>query len=147
VLEGEKTQTVAAPPHAVWEIVSDLEGYPDWHPFFSDVDVLERGDDGRVARAACKHGTPIGTLKTEVEVRYDDEDSVTAKSTKGDIKQFVGAFDLARDGDGTSVTFRLVVDPGTRLGLVLRGPVEDRVRQSVLNGAFTGLEKRLAESG
>ena len=45
------------------------------------------------------------------------------------------------------MTHRLLIDPGMRLGLLLRGPVEDRVRNSVLNGAESGLAKALAATG
>jgi hypothetical protein len=56
-----------------------------------------------------------------------------------------GLFELREEGSATVVTHRLLVDPGFRLGLLLRGPVEEKVRNSVLNGALTGLERAVAE--
>ena len=47
----------------------------------------------------------------------------------------------------TVVTHKLLVDPGMKLGLLLRGPVEEKVRNSVLNGAESGLAKALAARG
>ena len=47
--------------------------------------------------------------------------------------------------DGVSVvTHDLRVDPGFRLGLLLRGPVEERVRTRVLDGALDGLAEYVA---
>ena len=42
------------------------------------------------------------------------------------------------------MTHDLRVDPGLRLGLLLRGPVEERVRTRVLDGALEGLAEFVA---
>jgi hypothetical protein len=59
----------------------------------------------------------------------------------------MGAFDLAAAGPGrTLASFRLDVDPGRKLGLLLRGALADRLRDHVLGGMLDGLRRR-AESG
>ena len=65
----------------------------------------------------------------------------------GDLKDMQGLFTVKAHDALSVVTHRLLVDPGMRLGMLLRGPVEDRVRNSVLNGAERGLAKALAGTG
>jgi carbon monoxide dehydrogenase subunit G len=147
VIRGERSTTIDATSDLVWSVVADLEGYPGWHPFFATVDVTSRDGEGRPAAARCTHGTPVGTLKTELEMRYVHPREAEARRTGGDFSAMSGLFELREEGGATVVTHRLLVDPGFRLGLLLRGPVEEKVRNSVLNGALTGLERAVAERG
>ncbi len=147
MLEAERTWTVEAPFEAVYAIVADVERYPEWHPFFGSVDVLERDGDGRAVRAACTHPTPVATLKTEITYTYAPQTEVEARRAEGDLKDILGLFTVEAQDAISVVTHRLLVDPGMRLGMLLRGPVEDKVRNSVLNGAESGLARALGERG
>ncbi len=144
MIKGEKTETIAASPDRVWAIVSDVESYPRWHPFFASVDVTGHDGDGRATRARCMHKTPAGNLHTEIAFTYDPESEVEAARAGGDLKDMQGTFQLTSKGGATVVTHRLVVDPGFKLGLLLRGAVADRVRDSVLNGALRGIAAQAA---
>jgi carbon monoxide dehydrogenase subunit G len=73
---------------------------------------------------------------------------VAWRSDGGDVKALTGAFDLADAGAGrTRVTFHLDVDPGMRLGMLLRGAVADRLRDRVLGGMLDGLRTRAERPG
>ena len=77
----------------------------------------------------------------------DEPRRVAWRSESGDLKALNGAFDIADAGGGrTRATFGLEVDPGRRLGLLLRGSVGDRLRDRILDGMLDGLRRR-AESG
>jgi ribosome-associated toxin RatA of RatAB toxin-antitoxin module len=147
MLEAERTWTVKATVEAVYAVIADVERYPDWHPFFATVDVLERDDEKRAVRATCTHPTPVATLTTEITFTYDPLAEVEARRAEGDLKDIRGLFTVKAQDALSVVTHRLLVDPGMRLGMLLRGPVEDRVRNSVLNGAESGLAKALAAAG
>lgn len=147
MLKGERTWTVEASVEAVYAVIADVERYPDWHPFFATVDVEDRDGEDRVATARCTHPTPVATLTTAITFTYDPGTEVRARRDSGDMKDLDGRFSVAEQGTVTAVTHRLLVDPGMKLGLLLRGPVEERVRNSVLNGAEKGLTKALAERG
>lgn len=147
MLEAERTWTVEASVDAVYAIIADVERYPDWHPFFASVDVLERDHERRPARAACTHPTPVATLTTEMTFTYDPQAEVEARRAEGDFKDMKGLFTVKAQDALSVVTHRLLVDPGMRLGVLLRGPVEERVRNSVLNGAENGLAKALGIAG
>ena len=45
-------------------------------------------------------------------------------------------------GGRTRATYRLEVDPGRLLGMLVRGPAEDRVRKALVNDAAEGLRVR-----
>ena len=147
MLEAERTWTVEATVDAVYAVIADVERYPDWHPFFATEDVLERDHEKRAVRATCTHPTPVATLKTEITFTYDPQAEVEARLAEGDLKDMQGLFTVKAQGALSVVTHRLLVEPGMRLGMLLRGPVEDRVRNSVLNGAESGLARALAGSG
>ncbi len=144
MIEGEKSQSIEAPAERLWAIIADVEAYPQWHPFFASVDVTGHDGDGRAIRARCMHKTPAGDLHTEIAFAYDPEAEVEASRAGGDLKDMRGTFSLTSAGGATVVTHRLVVDPGFKLGLLLRGPVADRVRDSVLNGALKGIAAQAA---
>ena len=77
-----------------------------------------------------------------VEVR------VAWRSEKGDLKALSGAFDLVEAGPGrTRATFGLEVDPGFKLGLLLKGPVADSLRDRILQGMLDGLKTRAEQGG
>lgn len=143
MLNADRTETIAATLDAVWAVVADIEGYTDWHPFFSEVAVQERDDDGRVLVAACSHVTSVVTLHTELRFAYEDGVGVRAAGKGQDLKSMTGGFRLAAGGGGVALRHTLNVDPGLKIGLLLRGPVEERVRRGVLDGAFRGVRGKV----
>ncbi len=147
MLKGERTWTVEASVEEVYAVIADVERYPDWHPFFASVDVEDRDHQERVAGARCTHPTPVATLTTEITFTYDPGAEVRAQRESGDMKNLDGRFIVDVKDKLTVVTHKLLVDPGMKLGLLLRGPVEEKVRNSVLNGAETGLAKALDARG
>ena len=147
MLKGERTWTVEASAEEVYAVIADVERYPDWHPFFASVDVEDRDGEDRVATARCTHPTPVATLTTEITFSYDPGAEVRAQRDSGDMKNLDGRFLVDVKDKVTVVTHKLLVDPGMKLGLLLRGPVEEKVRNSVLNGAESGLAKALAARG
>ena len=145
MLNADRTETIAATPEQVWAVIADVAGYTEWHPFFTTVDVRGRDADGRVLLAACSHATSVVTLHTELRFIYADGVSVQASGKGQDLKSMVGGFELRADGDGVALRHTLAVDPGFKIGLLLRGPVEERVRNGVLDGAFRGVRGKVGE--
>jgi hypothetical protein len=135
--------TIAVSPDAVLAAVADVERYPEWHPFFLTVSATSRDGEQRVVRADCTHNASVTTLKTELAFDYLPA-RVSARRVGGDLSALAGTFEV-EERDGLSVvTHDLRVDPGFRLGLLLRGPVEQRVRTRVLDGALDGLAEYVA---
>ena len=147
MISGDRTIDIGAPPEAVFAVASDLERYPEWQDFLQRVSVRERDADGRPTVVETEADAKVTTLKLLLRATRDEPRRVAWRSEGGDIKALNGAFDIADAGGGrTRATFGLEVDPGRRLGLLLRGSVADRLRDRVLDGMLDGL-RRQAESG
>src|SRR3954468_11287434 len=147
MITGEQTTEIAAPPDAVFAVASDLERYPEWQAFLQRVSARERDGAGRAVLVGADAAGGARALKLVLRCTRDEPRRVAWHAEGGDLKALNGAFELAEAGAGrTRATFRLEVDPGFKLGLLLRGPVADRLRDRVLTGMLDGLRAR-AEGG
>jgi uncharacterized membrane protein len=148
MIRGEQSTEIYAPPAAVFAVASDLERYPEWQDFLQRVSVRDRGPDGRATLVEAEADAKVTKLKLVLRATRDEPRRVAWRAEGGDVKGLSGAFDLAEAaGPGrTHATFGLEVDPGFKLGLLLKGPVADRLRDRVLQGMLDGLKRR-AESG
>jgi ribosome-associated toxin RatA of RatAB toxin-antitoxin module len=145
-ISGEKSTDIAASPEAVFAVASDLERYPEWQDFLQRVTVKERDAGGRPALVEAEADAKVTALRLVLRVTRAEPARVAWRSEGGDVKSISGAFDLVPAGDGrTRATFALEVDPGFKLGLLLRGGVADRLRDRILSGMLDGLRRR-AES-
>jgi ribosome-associated toxin RatA of RatAB toxin-antitoxin module len=147
MIRGEQSTEIDARPEAVFAVASDLERYPEWQDFLQRVSVRERDPDGRPTLVEAEADAKVTSLKLVLRATRDEPRRVAWRAEGGDVKALSGAFDLGDAGPGrTRATFGLEVDPGFKLGLLLRGPVADRLRDRVLQGMLDGLKRR-AESG
>jgi ribosome-associated toxin RatA of RatAB toxin-antitoxin module len=147
MISGQRSTDVDASPDTVFAVASDLERYPDWQDFLQRVSVRDRDADGRPALVEAEADAKVTALKLVLRVTREEPRRVAWRSEGGDVKGLSGAFDIAEQGPGRSrVTFSLEVDPGFKLGLLLRGGVADRLRDRILGGMLDGLRRR-AEAG
>jgi uncharacterized membrane protein len=147
MIRGDQSTEIDAPSEAVFAVASDLERYPEWQDFLQRVSVRERDPDGRATLVEAEADAKVTKLKLVLRASRDEPRRVAWRAEGGDVKGLSGAFDLAEAGPGrTRATFGLEVDPGFKLGLLLKGPVADRLRDRVLQGMLDGLKRR-AETG
>jgi ribosome-associated toxin RatA of RatAB toxin-antitoxin module len=147
MIRGEQSTDVGAAPEAVFAVASDLERYPEWQDFLQRVTVRERDPGGAPTLVEAEADAKVTALKLVLRATREEPRQVAWRSQGGDVKALNGAFDIVELGPGRSrVTFRLEVDPGFKLGLLLRGAVADRLRERVLSGMLEGLRRR-AEGG
>jgi ribosome-associated toxin RatA of RatAB toxin-antitoxin module len=146
-ISGEQSTEIGASPEAVFAVASDLERYPEWQDFLQRVTVKERDGDGRPTLVEAEADATVTALRMVLRATRTEPSRVAWRSEGGDVKALNGAFDIAPAGAGRSrATFRLEVDPGFKLGLLLRGGIADRLRDRILAGMLDGLRRR-AESG
>lgn len=142
-LGGEASIEIEASIEELWAIVEDVATAPEWQDGLVEMRVLERDGDGRVLRAESVSDAKVKTVTSVVRFTYDEPHRVAWTQEKGDLKSVEGAWELEADGDGrTRVTYRLVGDPGRVLGMMIRGPVEDRVREILVGGRPAELAAR-----
>jgi ribosome-associated toxin RatA of RatAB toxin-antitoxin module len=147
MISGRQSTDVDASAEAVFAVASDLERYPEWQDFLQHVRVRERDPSGAATLVEAEADAKVTALKLVLRATRDEPRQVGWRSEGGDVKALAGAFEIAEHGPGRSrVTFSLDVDPGFKLGLLLRGAVGDKLRDRVLGGMLDGLRRR-AESG
>jgi ribosome-associated toxin RatA of RatAB toxin-antitoxin module len=147
-ISGQQSTEIAASPEAVFAVASDLERYPEWQDFLQRVTVTERDTDGRPVLVEAEADAKVTALRLVLRATRSEPTRVGWHSEGGDLKAISGAFELTPAGDGrTRATFALEVDPGRKLGLLLRGGVADRLRDRIMSGMLDGLRRRAERQG
>jgi uncharacterized membrane protein len=146
-IRGERTVEIDAPVERVFEIAADIERAPGWQASLQDVAVLERDGERRATSAETESDAKVRTIRSRLSFAYDPPTEITWEQERGDVKALRGWWHLEDLGAGrTRATYGLEVDPGRMLGMLLRGPAEDKVREFLVGGAAEGLKDR-AEAG
>ncbi len=143
-LGGEASTEIDAPIEEVWPIVEDVASAPEWQNGLDAMEPLERDAQGRVVVANSTTDAKVRKVTTRVRFSYDEPRQVRWEQERGDLKSLVGAWELEDLGGRTRATYRLQGDPGRVLGMLVRGPVEDRLRE-ILVGARPGELKARVE--
>jgi uncharacterized membrane protein len=140
-LEGSRTVEVEAPIDRCWEIAADIENAPNWQDSLREVDVLERDDEGRVLVCETLSHTKVKDVRGQLRFSYSPHHGIDWEQEKGEVKSLYGSWRFEELGpERTRATYALEVDPGRVLGMLLRGPVQDRVRDMLLSGFAEGLK-------
>ena len=147
MISGTSTVDIEAPIEQVWAVVEDVVAAPDWQGGLTDMEELERDADGRVTLAESSSDAKVRTIKSIVRFSYDGPSRLDWRQEKGEMKSVDGSWELEDLGDGrTRATYRLEVELGRMLGLVIRGPLVDVLRGQLV-GARAGELKQRVEGG
>jgi ribosome-associated toxin RatA of RatAB toxin-antitoxin module len=143
-LGGEASIELDASIEACWALAQDVESGPEWQDGLEAMNVRERDGQGRPLLAESVSDAKVRTIRSLVRFTYDAPRGVAWRQERGDLKAMDGEWALAElPGGGTRVTYRLTVDPGRMLGMLLRGPAEERLRQILVAGRPAEFERRL----
>jgi uncharacterized membrane protein len=146
-IKGERSVEIEAPIERCFEIAADIANAPEWQGSLKDVEVLEKDADGRAELVETESDAKVKTVKARLRFSYEEPTRITWVQEKGDTKSLDGWWDLEDLGGGrTRATYGLEVDPGRMLGMLLRGPVQDQVRNFLLGGAAEGLKQHAEAS-
>jgi uncharacterized protein YndB with AHSA1/START domain len=146
LLEASCTVEIDAPRERCYEIAADIEKAPKWQGTLEDVEVLERDRDGRARLVETVSDAMVKKARSILRFDYDPPGGLSWEQEKGDAKWLVGNWELEDLGEGrTRATYSLRSDPGRILGMLLRGPVESKVKEHLTKSAAEGL-KAEAES-
>jgi ribosome-associated toxin RatA of RatAB toxin-antitoxin module len=146
-ITGSSTAEIDAPLERVWEVVEDVEDAPNWQGGLKALRTLERDGEGRAIMCEADNDAKVLTVKSTVRFRYEGPTRLSWTQEQGQLKSVDGSWELEDLGDGrTRATYSLEVDPGRRLGMVIRGPLIDVLRH-MLAGARAGeLKGRVEEA-
>jgi ribosome-associated toxin RatA of RatAB toxin-antitoxin module len=104
--EMTRTSLVARMPRVVYQLVDDIERYPEFVPGCTAAEVLERSDQVVVARLVVRRGL----LHTEFTTRnqLDPERSVHMELVEGPFKVLEGSWQFSPvASNGCRIDFRL----------------------------------------
>jgi hypothetical protein len=146
MMGGSSAAEVGAPLERVRAFVQDVERAPQWQGGLLAMRALERDDDGRATLCQAEGDARVRTVRSVVRYRYDGPAALSWRQEQGDLKSAAGRWELEDlGGNRTRATYWLEVDLGRVLGLVIRGPLVDLLRD-MLVGARAGELKRAVES-
>ena len=146
-LEASWTVEIDAPRKRCFDIAADVENAPGWQGTLEEVEVIERDDQGRAALVYTVSDATVKKVGSELRFSYDPPGGITWEQEKGEVKWLTGSWDFEDLGeDRTRATYGLRGDPGRILSMLLRGPVETRVKEFLTKSAAEGL-KNEAEAG
>ena len=147
LITGERTVEIDAPIDRCFDIAADIEGAPEWQGSLREVEVLEEDGDGRPELVETESDAKVKTVKSRLRFSYFPDERIEWVQEKGDTKSLRGWWNFEDLGGGqTQAAYGLSVDPGRMLGMLVRGPVEEQVRNFLLGGAAEGLKQK-AEAG
>jgi ribosome-associated toxin RatA of RatAB toxin-antitoxin module len=136
---GSATIDVDASAEDLFDIVVDIEAYPDWVKGMKEVIVHSRTSKGLPKRATMTVDAGIKVVTYTLVYTYKLHKLVAWTSESGDLKQIDGsyAFEVNDDG-GTTVTYELTIDPGFKIpGFLIR-----QASRAIMSSALDGLKAR-----
>lgn len=143
ILEASRTVEIDAPKSECYAIISDLPSTPEWQESMISIDVLETDSEGRASLVEIKSDGKVKEISSRIAFEYQPEDGMTWDQKKGDLKSLIGSWKLEDLGDGrTRATYALKGDTGRMLGLLIKGPVQDKLKEWLTKDAAEGLKAR-----
>jgi uncharacterized membrane protein len=142
VIKGDRSVEIEAPIERCYEIAADIENATEWQGSLRDVEVLERDAEKRAVLVETESDAKVKHVKAILRFSYDPPTGITWVQEKGDTKSLHGSWAFEDLGGRTRATYALEADPGRMLGMLLRGPVEGKVRDFLLGNAAAGLKEK-----
>jgi ribosome-associated toxin RatA of RatAB toxin-antitoxin module len=146
-ITGSSTAEVNAPLDQVWAMVEDVEIAPEWQGGLKAIRALDRDEQGRAIRVEADTDARVRTITSTVRFSYAGPTRLSWTQEKGELKSVEGSWELEDlGGERTRATYRLEVDLGRMLSLIIRGPLVDLLRDMLVSARAGELKKRI-ESG
>lgn len=146
MLEADRTVEIEAPLERCFEIVADLDSTPEWQESMISLEVLERDGHGRAILVETVSDAKVKQVTAEISFTYHPPDEMRWEQEKGELKKLTGSWKLeSLDESRTRATYSLRADTGRVLGMLLRGPVEGKVKEFLTKDAAEGLKQRAEE--
>jgi len=145
-VKGSASTEIEAPIARVYEIAADVEGSPRWQPEIKLAECVERDGEEQVL-VRMETDAKVRTLGSTIRFSYAEPTRISWTQEEGELKAVDGDWELEDLGDGrTRATYRLEVDLGRMLGMVIRGPLVGVLRGQLIDSMPEKL-KRFVEAG
>jgi ribosome-associated toxin RatA of RatAB toxin-antitoxin module len=132
-----QTETVAAPPQACFDALTDYERLPEWQGAVRSVRILERDERGRGHIVEYEVDVKLKAVTYRLRQVYDEPYRLGSEYVRGDFRDFSGEWRFHDLGDGTTrVELDLDIDPGR----FVPGPLRSAIREFVMTRALRDLK-------
>ena len=143
-LTGSSTAEIDAPMSASGSWSRTSRRRPGWQGGLKGLHAIERDGEGRAVLCGTESDGKVRTLKSIVRFSYDGPTELRWTQEKGDMKSVLGSWKLEDLGsDRTRATYALDVDLGRMLGMVIRGPLVDMLRDMLVKARAGELKKHV----
>jgi ribosome-associated toxin RatA of RatAB toxin-antitoxin module len=144
-LTASWTVEIEASRKRVYAVAADVPASPAWQPALETVETLESDEQGRATLVDTSSDAVVKKTRQRLRFSYDDEPAgMSWVQIEGDVKSLEGSWEFVElTAERTEATFALAVDPGRVLGMLLRGPVEGKVKEFLTKGAAEGLKEHV----
>jgi carbon monoxide dehydrogenase subunit G len=143
-ITGSSVAEIEAPLDRVWAVVEDVLSAPEWQGGLKDMLERDRDVDGHVTLAESHSDAKVRTIKSTVRFTYEPPTRLRWRQEKGELKSVDGAWELEDLGGArTRATYRLEVELGRMLGMVIRGPLVDVLRSQLVAARAGELKQRV----
>jgi ribosome-associated toxin RatA of RatAB toxin-antitoxin module len=133
-LSASADTEIQAPIDQVWEVVADVESWPEWQATITEIDVEERDAANRPALCEVVFDAKVQTIRTVQRVHYESPHRLAFTQERGSLKELAGSWRLEDLGDGrTRATYALDVEPGGMLSMLITGSVEQKLRGTLVD--------------
>lgn len=138
----EVSQVVQANLRDVYELVSDMAGYPKFMKSIISIDIRERGDGYTVSEWVAKlQGAKFRWV--EKDLFHPEEWRITYDQVEGDLKVFRGYWALEEVPGGTKVTLVTEFEFGVPMLSSLLNPVAKVAIRDNARTMVEGISKEL----
>jgi hypothetical protein len=142
ILSGSATAEIDAPPERCYEIAAG-DDITEWQKGLDRADVLQRDALNRMLVVDMHSDAKVRMIRTRVRFTHEPPGRMRWELVEGDLNEMRGSWTFEDIGGGrTRATYTLAIDPGRMLGLLLRGPVEQIVRDMLVSGRPNELKAR-----
>lgn len=144
-MTGNASAEIDAPLDEVWALIEDVASSPEWQDGLEALTPLQRDEQGRPTLVETESDARVRRVKARVRFSYAEAPTrLSWRQEKGDLKSMLGSWTLEDLGGGrTRATYALELDPGRVLGMLVRGPAEDVVRNVLVNSRPGELKARV----
>jgi ribosome-associated toxin RatA of RatAB toxin-antitoxin module len=131
---GSSGTEIEAPIAVVYAAAADVEASPRWQPEITVAECIERDRDGNQVLVHMETDAKVRRLGSDIRFSYEEPSRISWAQEEGDLKSVEGSWELEDLGKGrTGVIYRLEVDLGRVLGMVIRGPLVGVLRGQLVN--------------
>lgn len=134
---------IDADPATIYDVIADLEAYPEWARDVLRTEVVERYDDGLPEIVAFAVDARIATVHYVLQYEHDPPLCVRWRLVEGEmLTQLDGSYRLASaPDDTTTVRYELEAE----LAMPLPSFVQRRAARVILDTGLAGLRERVED--